>query len=278
MPIDDRTTNRSYQLPNAGNLLAEDVVRLRAALAAIDADMANTLEVKAPLASPALTGAPTAPTPTPDSNSTRLATTAFVIAQAYLKAATAAATYAPLESPVFTGSPRLPSINAGPLAGFRNAVINGNFDIWQLATTHSVIGYGSVDRWRSLGMGSSSTISQQAFTLGQADVPNNPRFFCRAVVTSVTGASNYLALGQFVEGVCTFAGRTVTVSFWAKADASRSIAVELVQGFGTGGSPSVEVNAIGSTKVAINTTWQQVTVTATLPSITGKTLGTDNND
>jgi hypothetical protein len=38
------------------------------------------------------------------------------------------------------------------------------------------------------------------------------------------------------------------------------------------------VNAIGSTKVAINTTWQQVTVTATLPSITGKTLGTDNND
>jgi hypothetical protein len=39
MAIDDRTTNRSYQLPNAGNLLAEDVVRLRAALAAIDADI-----------------------------------------------------------------------------------------------------------------------------------------------------------------------------------------------------------------------------------------------
>jgi hypothetical protein len=39
MPIDDRTTNRSYQLPNAANLLAEDVVRLRAALAAIDADV-----------------------------------------------------------------------------------------------------------------------------------------------------------------------------------------------------------------------------------------------
>jgi len=39
MAIDDRTTNRSYQLPNAGNFLAEDVVRLRAALAAIDADI-----------------------------------------------------------------------------------------------------------------------------------------------------------------------------------------------------------------------------------------------
>jgi hypothetical protein len=39
MPIDDRTTNRNYQLPNAGNFLADDVARLRAALTAIDADV-----------------------------------------------------------------------------------------------------------------------------------------------------------------------------------------------------------------------------------------------
>lgn len=39
MPIDDRTTNRSYKLPNAGNLLSEDVQRLRDALTAIDADV-----------------------------------------------------------------------------------------------------------------------------------------------------------------------------------------------------------------------------------------------
>lgn len=39
MPIDDRTTNRSYQLPNADNQLADDVARLRAALQSIDADI-----------------------------------------------------------------------------------------------------------------------------------------------------------------------------------------------------------------------------------------------
>lgn len=39
MPIDDRTTNRSYKLPNAGNFLADDVQRLRDALTAIDADV-----------------------------------------------------------------------------------------------------------------------------------------------------------------------------------------------------------------------------------------------
>lgn len=39
MPIDDRTPNRNYQLPNAGNFLSEDVARLRDALTAIDADV-----------------------------------------------------------------------------------------------------------------------------------------------------------------------------------------------------------------------------------------------
>lgn len=40
MPLDDRTTNRSYKLPNAANLLTDDVGRLRDALSAIDADVA----------------------------------------------------------------------------------------------------------------------------------------------------------------------------------------------------------------------------------------------
>jgi hypothetical protein len=39
MPIDDRTTNRSYKLPNIGNFLTDDVTRLRDALNAIDADI-----------------------------------------------------------------------------------------------------------------------------------------------------------------------------------------------------------------------------------------------
>lgn len=39
MPIDDRTTNLSYKLPNAANFLTDDVQRLREALTAIDLDM-----------------------------------------------------------------------------------------------------------------------------------------------------------------------------------------------------------------------------------------------
>ena len=41
MTTDTRTTNRNYPLPYPSNLLAADVVRLRDALNAIDADMGN---------------------------------------------------------------------------------------------------------------------------------------------------------------------------------------------------------------------------------------------
>ena len=169
------------------------------------------------------------------------------------------------------------SINNGPLAGMRNAIINGNFDIWQRGTSFTGSEYGA-DRWFHGRAGTTHTATRQAFTLGQTDVPGEPTYFCRTVVSSVAGAGNFSLLLQYIEDVRTFAGQQVTVSFWAKADATKNIAVELVQGFGSGGSPSTGVTAIGVSKVSIGTTFQKVTVTATVPSISGKTLGTNNND
>lgn len=68
---------------------------------------------RAPLASPALTGTPTAPTAAVDTNTTQLATTAYVVGQGYLKSATASSTYAPLASPSLTGTPVAPTASAG---------------------------------------------------------------------------------------------------------------------------------------------------------------------
>jgi hypothetical protein len=65
---------------------------------ATKADAAATtaaLALKAPLASPALSGTPTSTTPTAGDNTTKIATTAFV-----------AASFAPLASPTFTGTPK----------------------------------------------------------------------------------------------------------------------------------------------------------------------------
>ena len=163
------------------------------------------------------------------------------------------------------------SINTGPLAGFRNAIINGNFDIWQRGTSFTGLEYGA-DRWVNNVTGSACTMSRQAFTLGQTDVPGEPTYFCRMAVTSVAGANHFSTLQHRIEDVRTFAGQQVTISFWAKADTSRTIAVEHVQNFGDGGSPSV--TTIGTVKKTLTTSWQKITNTFTVPSISGKTIGT----
>ena len=170
------------------------------------------------------------------------------------------------------------SINSGPLAGFRNAIINGNFDIWQRGTSQTAAGYGSADRWAMQRTGSTCTMSRQVFALGQTDVPGEPTYFCRMVVTSVAGASNRVLLGQNIEGVRAFAGQQITVSFWAKADATKNIAINHFQAFGTGGSPSAAVSQLGVNKTSLTTSWQRITHTFAVPSISGKSLGSGNND
>ncbi|RVD40993.1 hypothetical protein EN742_11300 [Mesorhizobium sp. M4A.F.Ca.ET.020.02.1.1] len=69
------------------------------------ATMTAALAAKAPLASPALTGTPTAATAAPGTNTTQLATTAFVAALGALKAN--------LASPTFTGTPAAPTAADG---------------------------------------------------------------------------------------------------------------------------------------------------------------------
>ena len=69
--------------------------------------------IYAPLASPTLTGIPTAPTASVDTNTTQVATTAYVVGQDYLKSSSASTTYAALASPTLTGTPAAPTAAAG---------------------------------------------------------------------------------------------------------------------------------------------------------------------
>ncbi len=62
----------------------------------------------APLASPALTGTPTAPNAAPGTNSAQVATTSFVAAS-FVTYAYASATYAPLANAALTGTPTAPT-------------------------------------------------------------------------------------------------------------------------------------------------------------------------
>jgi len=166
----------------------------------------------------------------------------------------------------------------------RNVIINGGMNVWQRAIAQGITsltvtssGIFLADHWEHLIAGSSDTASQQSFTLGQGVVPYEPAYWLRDTVTSVAGAGNFALREQKIEDVRTLAGQTVTLSFWAKADAAKNIAVEFVQSFGTGGSPSSIVTGIGSQLIALTTNWQYYTITIAIPSISGKTIGTNLN-
>jgi hypothetical protein len=53
--------------------------------------------------------------------------------------------------------------------------------------------------------------------------------------------------------------------------------LQLVQSFGTGGSPSAQVYTTLLTSVSITTSWQRIQATVTVPSISGKALGSNGN-
>lgn len=170
------------------------------------------------------------------------------------------------------------SVNNSSLAGFRNVIINGDFSIWQRGVSFTSNEY-TADRWRLDNSGSTHTTTRESFTLGQTDVPGEPEFYLQSAVTSSAGSANYARLYQRIEDVRTFAGQEVTLSFWAKADSSKSIAIEAVQYFGsTSGTPGTSVTGINPTKVTLSTSWQQFNVTFTVPTITGKSIGTDGDD
>lgn len=167
---------------------------------------------------------------------------------------------------------------AAPGGAPRNRVINGGFDVWQRGGSgFGANGTYAADQWVTLSTGSTQATTRQAFTPGNAIPGYEPTNFLRTVVTSVAGASNYALMVQRIESARTLAGQQVTVSFWAKADASKNMSIEFAQQFGTGGSPSGSVTAIGATKLALTTAWQRFTVPVNIPSVAGKTFGTTHD-
>ena len=158
-----------------------------------------------------------------------------------------------------------------------NGIINGGFDFWDYYISQTSSGYGSDNRWRNDNGGTTKTHTQQ--TSGDTErTVFNSKYYSRTVVSTVAGVGNYCLKAQRIEGVNSYAGGKAVISFKARADASKNIALEFAQDFGTGGSPSARVDGIGSQLIALTTTWQYFKITVDISSIVGKTLGTDDND
>jgi hypothetical protein len=166
--------------------------------------------------------------------------------------------------------------NANFAAG-KNKIINGDMNIWQRGTSFTpspdTTTYTS-DRFftNRNGTGATITISRQAFTPGTAPVAGyESQYFYRfAQSVAGTGGTYCIPISQKIEDVRTFVGQNFTVSFWAKADAARTLTLEPGQNFGTGGSSEVY---FPSQAVTLTTSWVRYSLTFGGASIAGKTLG-----
>ena len=236
-----------------------------------------TVALKAPLASPTLTGTPAAPTPAVDTNTTQLATTAMVLGQA--------ASAAPLPDGVAaagisTRYARADHVHASVPDIGRNLIHNGLFRVQQRGAGPWTTGIPTqtADRW--LQTLSTSTLSTTLVALADADRTaigdETATAALQCVVGGTAGAGDYAAVQQHIESVQRLAGKTVTVSFWAKATSGTpKIGYALAQNFGTGGSPSAGVSSIGSAATAaLSTTWTRYTsAPIAVPTSIGKTFG-----
>jgi|CXWL01.1.fsa_nt_gi hypothetical protein len=145
--------------------------------------------LKAPLASPSLTGTPTAPTAAAGTNTTQLATTAFVTTADNLKAN--------LASPTFTGIPTAPTAAAGT-------------NTTQLATTAFVNTGWSESAELNL------TVSElKSFTHGLGRVPN----YAYALIRCKTNESGFI-VGDELYNFCKKTGDTYYVPLTVKANAT----------------------------------------------------------
>jgi len=159
----------------------------------------------------------------------------------------------------------------------KNKIINGNFGIWQRGTSFTSIANLSytADRFYEAHDGTGTVnVTRQAFTPGTAPVAGyEGSYFYRQAVTS-SGTTTFFQTAQKIEDVTTFAGQTVKVSFWAKADSARTGLVYGDQLFGSGGSAQVQLDV---NYFAMTTSWQRFSFTYSIPSITGKTIGTGSS-
>ena len=169
--------------------------------------------------------------------------------------------------------------NTNNFAAGKNKIINGDFGIWQRATSTASAtagAYTTADRFKFWPTtGTTMAVSRQAFTNGASGIYGyEPQYYIRNVVASGNVAGTTGTMVQHVENVRTLDGQQFTFSFWAKADSTKRIGAEILQVFGTGGSSSVSTPLGYQT---ITTAWQRFTFTGTLPSINGKTITSDSS-
>lgn len=170
----------------------------------------------------------------------------------------------------------------------RQAVVNSNFNVWGVGTSFAdpVNNSTTADKWKAgfvLATGTFPTVVHSRQDLTPGDVLGsfyNYRINTNGVGTSLAATENYKLYQDVVNGTRFLAGasKKITVSFYAKSSiASKKIGVNVIQNYGTGGSPTSEETITGD-NITLTSSWAFYSFTYTLNTLVGKTFGTNNDD
>jgi hypothetical protein len=168
-------------------------------------------------------------------------------------------TTTPVDKLQIAGGVTATSFNGGQLAGFRNRIINGMFDVAQRGTSftnETGNGQYSMDRWRTEGYGltGGTDIVRNTFGATENIDGNYASYYARVTTKNTIPAGQYWAFQQRIETPQVVrAGETLTLSFWARAPSGTIPAGRFNCGIGGSGTQSP----------ALTTTWQKITSTTT---------------
>jgi hypothetical protein len=162
-----------------------------------------------------------------------------------------------------------------PTPSASNPILNSAFQVWQRGTSFSFNNEGkfTADRWCPAIPNTGATVSRQT----TSDTTNLPfiQYCARLARNSGTTSTGTIGITQSFETVNSlpFAGKTVTMSFYARAGANfsasgSSIVTYLITGTGTDQNHAIggytgQATPVNST-ATLTTTWQRFSFTGTI--------------
>lgn len=165
---------------------------------------------------------------------------------------------------------------------YLNYVINGQFLFFDDASISTLPASETAiaDYWYFDKNNTSATdsIDFVDFALGSTTPPLSPKYYLHYACTNVPIGETYKDVYIKIKGVESFQGSPIVLAVEQQGTVPvQVLEFRYLQHFGTGGTPSADVGgSISSHNVSL--TWSKINDTLTLPTISGKTLGTNNDD
>ncbi|CAH1054023.1 hypothetical protein [Paenibacillus pseudetheri] len=176
-----------------------------------------------------------------------------------------------------------------PYNAYRQAIINGNFDVWQRGyvfvnpASMSYIADRFFAAFSIFGGGSLPSITHSRQIASPGDIPG--AFWHYRLNTNGAGSgfgvSAFYGLFQRIESGAKYlcgSGKKFTVSFFARSSIpGKRLGVGAQVSYGTGGTPTAVEDLAGKV-VTLNTAWTKYEVPIEASTLVGKIFGTNNDD